>query len=65
MPLPPSCDVDAVRSVTDILTLLGLPDEPWDAFVAVVGDPVNSIQTVAALPAFMGWLKLYFQTELH
>ena len=53
MPLPPARDVDATRSVGDVLAVLNFPDEPWDAFTAVVGDPVNSLNAVAALPSFV------------
>ena len=53
MPLPPSRDVDAVRTVTDVLTLLQVADDPWNSFINVVGDPVNSIHSLAALPAFV------------
>ena len=36
-------DLAQVRTVTDLLGVLQVPDPLWDAFVAQVGDPINSV----------------------
>ena len=53
MALPPARSVERLRSIPDVLALLGIPDAPWEAFIHVVGDPGNSLHSVAALPSFV------------
>ena len=42
-------DLAQVRTVTDLLGVLQVPDPLWDAFVAQVGDPITSSWCTRAL----------------
>ena len=43
----------SLRSINDLLGYLNVPDEIWNAFTAIVGDPVNDVRLLAALPRFV------------
>ena len=42
-----------LSTINDLLGYLHVPDPVWNSFISIVGDPVNDVRLLAALPRFV------------